>query len=161
MLSILFYPVLKMEVLLKISVVFIFISIKINLDLKVKSLIDWPSKYLILKLQYLYVVVLILSEMTAVYINYWDTPHLAVLSSCLVSTRKKWHWSMLLCWFIPLRYLKHHSFYCNFLMRKMKSQISILYCIIILKIACYSNCWINSQNSYNDLSSFFFKQRCR
>lgn len=72
MLSILFYPVLKMEVLLKISVGFIFISIKINLDLKVKSLIDWPSKYLILQLQYLpvYVVVLILSEMTAVYINY-------------------------------------------------------------------------------------------
>lgn len=53
MLSILFYPVLKMEVLLKISVVFIFISIKINLDLKVKSSIDWPSKYLILKLQFL------------------------------------------------------------------------------------------------------------
>lgn len=72
MLSILFYPVLKMEVLLKISEVFIFISIKINLDLKVKSLIDWPSKYLILQLQYLYVVVLILSEMTAVY--FIETP---------------------------------------------------------------------------------------
>lgn len=72
MLIILFHPVLKMEVLLKISEVFIFISIKINLDLKVKSLIDWPSKYLILQLQYLYVVVLILSEMTAVY--FIETP---------------------------------------------------------------------------------------
>lgn len=72
MLIILFHPVLKMEVLLKISVGFIFISIKINLDLKVKSLIDWPSKYLILQLRYLYVVVLILSEMTAVY--FIETP---------------------------------------------------------------------------------------
>lgn len=48
MLSILFYFVLKMEVLLKISVVFIFILIKINFDFKVKSLIDWFLKYLIL-----------------------------------------------------------------------------------------------------------------
>lgn len=48
MLIILFYFVLKMEVLLKISEVFIFILIKINFDFKVKSLIDWFLKYLIL-----------------------------------------------------------------------------------------------------------------